>query len=259
MPVDNLADLETLELPDPDDSHRWGGFRQDVAYLKAKGEYTVGYLNGFFSGCHYFFCDYQDFMLSLALDEDLVERLVARLGDWNLRAARMMCKAGVDCISLADDLGSGKSLLFSPELYDHWFFSWHRALCDLAHAHGVHVHLHSHGNIMPILDRLVETGIDMLHPLDPTEGMDLVTIKECHGNRLTLVGGLDNSIFDQELPEIEGRLRQAVDIGRRGGRFILSEPGGIPETISREKFNAYLTISRRVRGHTPGPRKDSHV
>jgi uroporphyrinogen-III decarboxylase len=248
MPVRGLADLEAMELPDPEDPRRWNGVRQDVAYLKENGEYTVGYLNGFFSGCHYFFCDYQDLMLALALDRELVERLVARLGDWNLSAAQMMCQAGVDCISLADDLGSGKSLLFSPELYDLWFFPWHRALCDLAHSYGVHVHLHSHGNIMPILDRVVETGIDMLHPLDPTEGIDLAAIKERHGDRLTLVGGLDNSLFDRELPEIERRVRQTVETGGQGGRFILSEPGGIPETVSREEFNAYLTISRRVRG-----------
>lgn len=250
MPVQGLADLEALELPDPESPHRWAGFRQDVAYLKAKGEYTVGYLNGFFSGCHYYFCDYQAFMMAMVVDQELVEALVARLGGWNLKAARMMCEAGVDCISLADDLGSSQSLLFSPHLYDHFFFAWHRALCDLAHSYGVHVHLHSHGNIMPIMDRLVETGIDMLNPLDQAEGMDLATLKKRYGHRLTLVGGLDNDIFDQELPEIERRLRQAVEIGRPGGRFILMEPGGIPENISRERFDTYLRISRRVRGHT---------
>jgi uroporphyrinogen-III decarboxylase len=250
MPVQDLGDLETLELPDPQALHRWDGFRRDVAYLKARGEYTVGYLNGFFSSCHYYFCDYQEFMMALAVNQELVERLVARLGQWNLEAARMMCEAGVDCISLADDLGSSGSLLFSPELYDRFFFPWHRALCDLAHSYRVHVHLHSHGNIMPILDRIVETGIDMLNPLDQTEGMDLAGIKDRYGDRLTLVGGLDNFFFDQELPEIERRLQQAVEIGSQGGRFILLEPGGIPETISREKYDAYIEISRRVRGHT---------
>lgn len=248
LPVKTRDDLEAVILPNPEDPTRWEGFCRDVAYLKSKGEYTVGYLNGFFSGGHYFFMDYQDLMLNLALDEELVKRMVEKLGNWNLKAARMMCEAGVDCISLADDLGSDRSLLFGPELYDRLFFPWHRNLCDLAHSYGVHVHLHSHGNIMKLMDRLVETGIDMLNPLDQTEGMDLAVIKERYGHRLTLVGGLEKFIFEQDLPEIERLLRRAVKIGAKGGSYILMDTGGLPDTLTKEKFNAYLEISRRVRG-----------
>lgn len=84
----------------------------------------------------------------------------------------------------------------------------------------------------------------MLNPLDQTEGMDLAAIKRRYGERLTLVGGMDKFIFDQELPEIERRLRRSVEIGKPGGRYILMDAGGIPETLSREKFDAFLEISR---------------
>jgi uroporphyrinogen decarboxylase len=247
MPVKSVADVEQIVLPDPEDPQRWEGFQQDVAYLKAQGEYTIGYVNGFFSGCHYFFCDYQDLLASLITDPELVERLLAKLGDWNLIAARMMLEAGADCIGFVDDLGSGNNLLFRPELYDRFFFPWHRALCELAHSYGAPVHMHSHGNINKILERVVSTGIDMLNPLDPTEGMDLAAIKERYGQHLTLVGGMDGRIFDQNLEEIEARLQRSVQIGSQGGRFILMDASGIPENISSEKFAAFLEISRRVR------------
>jgi uroporphyrinogen decarboxylase len=248
MPVKDMADLRALTLPDPEEPTRWEGFREDVAYLKARGAYTVGYLNGFFSGCHYFFCDYQDFLMSLAADPPLVKAIVDRLGDWNLRAARMMLEAGVDCISLADDLGTNEGLLFSPATYERVFLPWHRALCTLAHAYGAHVHLHSHGNISRILDWIVDAGVDMLNPLDPTEGMDLAEIKARYGQRLTLVGGLDKAFFDQDPPEMEHRLRQCIRIGRPGGRYIVMDAAGIPESLSRDKFDAYLRISRQARG-----------
>ena len=48
--------------------------------------------------------------------------------------------------------------------------------------------------------------------------------------------------------EIERRLRRSVDVGKKGGRFILMDTGGIPETVSLDRFNAFLDISRRVRG-----------
>ncbi len=248
LPVRTADDLERVPLPDPDAPERWQGFRADVAYLKAQGEYTVGWVNGFFSGCHYFFCDYQELLMNLLLNPELVTAILRRLGDWNLRAARQMCEAGIDCVGLVEDMGTAQNLLFRPAIYDKLLFPWHRALCDLVHGYGAHVHMHSHGNINKILDRIVDTGIDMLNPLDPTEGMDLRAVKERFGDRLTLVGGMDKLIFDQEPEEIEARLQRSIDIAGRDGRFILMDPCGIPETLSREKFLQFLQISRRVRG-----------
>jgi uroporphyrinogen decarboxylase len=248
MPVQSIVDVERIALPDPEDAERWRGFSEDLAYLKARGEYTVGWVNGFFSGCHYFFCDYQDFLISLITEPELVDRILSKLGNWNLKAAQVMLEAGVDCVGFVDDLGSGDNLLFRPELYDRFFFPWHRALCDLVHSYGAHVHMHSHGNINRILDRIVETGIDMLNPLDPTERINLEATKERFGQHLTLVGGMDKYIFDQDLDEIEARLRRSVSVGAQGGRFILMDTGGIPENITREKFDAFLEISRQVRG-----------
>jgi uroporphyrinogen-III decarboxylase len=247
MPIGTLDDVEKLELPDPEDPDRWRGFEEEVTYLQTRGEYTVGYLNGFFSACHYFFCDYQDFMMNLILEPQLVSRLLQRLGEWNLKAAAKMLEAGVDCIGFADDLGSGDSLLFRPELYDRYFFPWHRALCELAHAHGAHVHMHSHGNISRILDMVVDTGIDMLNPLDATEGMDLAAIKERYGGRLTLAGGINRQVLELEPGELESYLRATLRVGAKGGRFILMDACGIPEDMPRERFDSLLDIMRRVR------------
>lgn len=248
MPVKTIDDLEALQLPDPEGPKRWHGLKQDLDYLKSRGEYTVGYLNGFFSGVHYYFTDNEQFLLSLLVEPDFARRLIKKLGDWNLKAAKMLCLAGVDCILIADDLGSDENLLISPELYDQYFFPWHRRLCDVAHAHDAHVHVHSHGNILKIMDRLVETGIDMLNPLDQAEGMELALIKERYGDRLTLVGGLDKNFYYQEPEELERRLKQAVETGKSEGRFILCDPSGIPEDMSTDAFLCYIELSRRVRG-----------
>ncbi|HEX9114493.1 MAG TPA: uroporphyrinogen decarboxylase family protein, partial [Anaerolineae bacterium] len=215
-PVRTLADLEALTLPDPDDPTRWQGFAEDVAYLKAAGEYTVGWVNGCFSGCHYFFCDYQDLLVALIEQPELVTRLMARLGDWNLRAARQMLAAGVDCIGFVDDLGSSKNLLISPRLYRQYFWPWHRALVELAHGYGAAVHMHSHGNINLVLDDIVATGVDMLNPLDPTEGMDLAGLADRYP-RLTLVGGMDKYLFDPPTEAIEAQLRRSIAACRGRG------------------------------------------
>ncbi len=247
-PVQALDDLDRLELPDPDDPARWKGFAEDVAYLKSAGEYTVGWVNGFFSGVHYFFSDYQDWLANLLLEPELVERLLARLGDWNLRAARNMLAAGVDCIGFCDDLGATANLLISPAVYRRYFLPWHTALAEEVHAGGGVLHMHCHGNINAILDDIVGTGVDMLNPVDRTDGMDLGTIRERHP-RLTLVGGgIDKFLYERPLDEIEAGLRESVEIAARRGRFVFMDGGGIPEAIDRDRYLAVQQVSRRVRG-----------
>ena len=164
-------------MPDPDDPARWQGFAADVAYLKARGEYTIGWVNGFFSGCHYFFRHYQDLLVDLLLQPEMVNRLMARLGPGIWQAARQMLAAGVDCVGFVDDLGSSKNLLISPKIYQQYFLPWHQALADVVHGYGAAMHMHSHGNINLVLDMIVGTGVDMLNPLDPTEGLDLALIR----------------------------------------------------------------------------------
>ena len=247
-PVTTLDDLDRLELPDPDDPARWAGFAADVAYLKAAGEYTVGWVNGYFSGGHYFFCDYQDWLANLLLEPELAERLLARLGDWNMRAARHMLEAGVDCIGFCDDLGATANLLISPALYRRSFRPLHAALAEEVHAGGGVLHMHCHGNINAILDDIVGTGVDMLNPVDRTDGMDLAAILERHP-RLTLVGGgIDKFLYERGLDEIEAGLRQSVEIAGRQGRFVFMDGGGVPEGIDRERYLAVQRVRRRVGG-----------
>jgi len=252
-PVRVIDDVDTLVLPDPDDPARWRGFAADVAYLKAKGEYTVGWVNGFFSGCHYFFLDYQDFLADLLLEPLLVDRLLARLGDWNLRAARHMLEAGVDCVGFCDDLGSSGSMLISPALYRRFFLPWHGVLADVVHSLGGTLHMHSHGNINAILDDVVGTGVDMLNPLDSTDGMDLAAIRERHPHLTLVGGGTDKFLYERSLGEIEAGLRRSIGVGGRHGRFALMDPGGIPETLDASRYDAIRRISRRERGQPDEP------
>ena len=51
---------------------------------------------------------------------------------------------------------------------------------------------HSCGSILPVIDDLVEMGLDMLNPIQPLAvGMDADSLKERFGDRLAFHGGID--------------------------------------------------------------------
>ena len=52
---------------------------------------------------------------------------------------------------------------------------------------------HTDGEIMPLIDMIVDSGIDCLDPIDPTAGMDLAEIKMKYGKRIAIKGNVDLS------------------------------------------------------------------
>ncbi len=248
LPVKSAEEIVEPVLPDPNDPARYYGFADDVTWFKEHGEFTHGHINGFFSGLHYFLMDYPEVLMDFHLNPDGMRMLIKALGEWNLSAARHMLDAGVDCITLCDDLGSGESMLISPDTFREFIKSWYIRLNDLVHSYGGrYTHLHSHGNINAVFADLVEVGFDMINPLDPTDGMDLAALKTEYGRKITLVGGLDKNIFEWNIDEQRTFLERVVSVGRSGGGFILMDAGGVSDKISLEVWTNYLELSREIR------------
>jgi hypothetical protein len=246
-PVKSPESLAALELPVPQDPDRYSGFASDVALAKSKGEWTVGWVNGFFSGVHYFLREYAEFLMDLAAEPQFARALIGRLGEWTLAAAGKLCEAGVDCIGFCDDLGSGQSMLISPALYRELIFPWHQRLCRQVHEQGAVVHLHSHGAIMPVAGDLAEAGFDILNPIDPDDQMPLAEVREIVGPKMILCGGMSKYFFDWDRDRQADCLKRVVADGRKLGPHILMDAGGIPENVTRQDFDEFLSMSRATR------------
>ena len=234
-----LRDLSSLDipLPDPDNPLRYQGLAEEIAYHKDRGRMTYANLNGFFSGVHYFLYPYDKFLMDLLLEPKATKQLVDMLARYDLRVAEHLLRAGVDMLCFCDDLGSDASLLVSPELYRRYFRPWHAQLAELCRSYGAVLHMHSHGNINPIMDDLYELGIDMLNPVDPTEHMDIASLVERYGDRITFVGGINKFFFDwDEVRQWEylNKLYLSVQAG-----FFLMDSGGIPECVGKAEWHRF--------------------
>ena len=247
LPIKEEKDLEQMVLPDPEDPARCAGLKEDIIWAKDRGEWTVGWINGFFSGLHYFMRGYAELFMDLALEPEFSRRMIGRLGDWNLKAARKLCEAGVDCIGLCDDLGSEQNMLMSPDMYREFFWPWHKKLCDLVHDYGAVVHLHSHGAILPAMQMLAEAGVDILNPLDPDDGMPMTEVREAAGPDMVLCGGMNKHFFDWTRDQQVEHLRKQIGLGRSLGPYILMDSGGVPDNVTKEWFNWFMPVSREIR------------
>ncbi len=79
----------------------------------------------------------------------------------------------VDVIMMAaDDWGTQNTLIASPKVYRNLFLPYYRRVNDLVHelAPGVKTFLHSCGAIYDLIDLVIESGFDILNPVQWSAG-----------------------------------------------------------------------------------------
>jgi hypothetical protein len=181
-------------------------------------------------------------LLDIASDPRLARALADKMADhlaavgveairrWNLQETGM---------SIWDDMAGNNAPMFSPSQFERIFLPGYRRMIKAYRDAGApHVFLHSDGNILPILEMLVDAGIDGLNPLERRAGMDPVLLRT-RFPRLVLIGGMDNTdtLINGPVERIEAEARALIDMGRDGG-LIIGTHSVSPE-ISLESFAAY--------------------
>ena len=111
---------------------------------------------------------------------------------------------------------------------------------------GHHIIKHTDGNIMPILDRLVDAGPHALHSLDPQGGVDIAEVKRLAGDRVCLIGNVNCGLLDSGTDEqcIESA-RYALRSGMPGGGYIFSTSNCVYTGMRLSRYELILDVWRR--------------
>lgn len=232
-PLHEMSSVQEMEKypywPSPDD-FAYGAVGKTLSE-HPDDPYIVGYLSiGWFA---WQLRGMEQHLEDLILDARIADFTVEKIGGWGLAYFERLLKENAEYISknlvaihLADDMGSQKGLMLSPEHYRRYYKPWYRKICDMAHNRGVRVEFHSCGGIFELIPDLIDTGIDILNPLQTSaQGMDPVRIRREFGDDIAFSGGID---AQQVLPfytpdEVRREVFHLLDT-MQGSGYIL-EPG----------------------------------
>ena len=184
----------------------------------------------------------EQFLLDIAGDPPLARALVDKMADHLIAMALQQLKRWSlqdTGVWIYDDMAYNHGPMFSPASFEEVFLPAYRRMIAAYKAAGAtYVLLHSDGNIMPILDMLVDAGIDGLNPLEQRAGMDVAAIHARHPH-LILTGGMCNTdtLVNGPVERIENEARELIDLGRNGGVVIGTH--SISPEIPLEHFLAY--------------------
>jgi uroporphyrinogen decarboxylase len=123
-------------------------------------------------------------------------------------------------VRTADDLATQQSLMMSPSTYRKVIKPFHRRYFALIRQYtDAKIFFHSDGNVVDLLDDLIEIGVDVLNPVQVSAFADPELVKQRYGDRLAFWGGIDTQTTlprgtPQEVAdEVALRIRQFADHG----------------------------------------------
>jgi uroporphyrinogen decarboxylase len=170
----------------------------------------------------------ENLLMDLAANREMAEFLLDQFTDFYVAYFDRMLSAAkgkIDLLRIADDLGTQSGLLVGPKMFASFIAPRLRRLVEMAHSHGVKVMFHSCGSIVPLIERLIELGIDILDPIQVSAtNMDPQMIKLQFGSRLCLHGAVDTQrLLPHGSPEDVGKtVGRMIRLLGKGGGFILA-------------------------------------
>ena len=249
-PIKTMADLKNFSPPDLDAPGRYEEIEWAVKEFKEDKAIGV-HLNDVFSLPRYLM-GMTDLLMATVLEPELVKALVDMSVEYNLKMARRIAKMDVDFVHTGDDIAYNKGPFMSPQTFEELFYPGFRRVMGGFKDLDFMVIKHTDGNLWPIIDMLVDSGIDCLDPIDPLAGMDLGEVKEKYGDRIALKGNVDctHLMSFGEPEEVVEATKKALRQGMPGGGYILSSSNSIHASVKPENYKAMMDTLKEY-GHYP--------
>lgn len=212
---------------------------------------------GIFGGNHFevpqFLYRMDNYLMHMALYPEACQKLSQALCDLYMpRMEKWLGAVGphIDAMLFGDDLGGQNGPLMSPAMYRRYYKPFHTKLWRRAKELAPHVNitLHSCGGIEPLLDDLIEAGLESSNPVQITcSGMDPARLKQTYGDRFTFWGGGCDT--RQVLPggtpdQVRENARKLVSIWAPGGGFVFQQVHNILADVPPENIIAMFEAVR---------------
>ena len=190
--------------------------------------------------------------LSIALFEDpgLVKAVTDRLGRLMVDFYRQILGLeNLVAVFPGDDMGYKTSTLISPAHLREYILPWHRRFAAMAHGRGLPYFLHSCGNVVPIMEDLIEdVGIDGKHSYEDAI-IPVQDFQSRYGGRIAVLGGLDlNILSGKSVTEVRDHVCFLLETCGGKGRYAMGSGNSVPSYVPVENYLAMIEETHRFAG-----------
>jgi len=242
-----VREIKEYSWPNPD----WFDFShlpEQIARLNDKRRYAIMYFAGGAFETPWYMRGMTRFLMDLVECPDIAEAISHYAAQFYKKLAmRALDESGgrIDIVGSGGDIGTQRGMMLSPELWRRYIKPNSEQLIRPFKDMGLKTFYHSCGGLAPVIEDLIEMGLDVLDPVQPkAAGMDPEELKRRFGDRLTFHGAVD----EQELlPHGSPRdVRREVErlirvVGRDGGYIVCPAHAVQPDTPVENILALYET------------------
>ena len=256
-PLINYEDgnIDDFNWPDPDDKGWTEGLKHRVENYYFNTNYAiVGNMTSaqIFERCWYL-RGFETFLTDLFINKSFAHRLLNKVTTIQIQRIEnflKICGKYLNIIKISDDLCGQLAPLISPQTYTEMIMPYHKKYIEqIKKFTNAKIALHCCGNIRPLLSKLIEVGIGVIHPFQfSCPEMNPANLKREFGKDLVFWGGIDvqNFLPRATVKEVICEVNKIIDIMRIGGGYIFSPSHNIQVDIPSENLEAMYNTAANL-------------
>ncbi len=243
--ITSLEDFEEYVFPETDEID-YSRFIEAKKFLP-DGMGIVGQYGDIFT-MTWELMGFENFSLALFEDDELIKLINDKVGQIVIKMFENMAKIDeVKALWYSDDIAYTNGLMVSPETLDKYFFPWLEKIGEVAKSVDKPLIFHSDGILFDVMEKIIECGIDALHPIEP-KAMDIVEVKNRFSDKLCLIGNIDVDLLARGTKEEVKKnvLFNIENVGMNGG-YCVGSGNSIPEYVNIENYIVMIETAKSFR------------
>jgi uroporphyrinogen decarboxylase len=248
MTVDQALDSE---FSDPTDAAIYEPVKADVEFHKGrKGRAIWVQTPGVFetsSGL----LGLQGALEGLATEPRKMGELFRKIATWGAAYVDACVDVGVDTIHISDDWGRNGAMMMSPRAWWNLIYPNELIHARRARERGAYLSLHCDGYFWDVAPGVIDLGVQCVHPVQQSAGMDMAAFKREFGDKLTIYGGLDvrTTLGSGDLSLIRQEVAQRMQDLKPGGGFIFCTSHMVQPNTTLEEVEAAYEAANESAGY----------
>ena len=170
------------------------------------------------------------------------------MADSAIERNKRLAAAGVEVIFLCADYCYNSGPFLSPAMFSEFIQPYLYRIIDEGRKNGQYMIKHTDGNIMPIIDQLVDCKPHALHSLDPMAGVDIKEVKEKYGDKVALCGNVHCAALQTGTDEeVIQSAEYCLTYGKPNGGYLFCTSNVPFKGMPPERYRLILDVWKRMR------------
>jgi uroporphyrinogen-III decarboxylase len=175
---------------------------------------------------------------------EMIHDILATIRECGLQLIDTLAERGItaDVMFTHEDMAGKSGSLWGPHTINEFIQPYTLPLWEHAKERlGCRLFMQdSDGNMNAVVAATVDSGVNVMSPMEPGSGMDIVATRAAHDTGLAFIGGLDKYMITTEKKEIDRELEYKVPAMLKTGGVVFSLDHRIPKGSPVENYRYYI-------------------